>query len=135
MFAALFSRMGARARLRCETLPEMLERIGGELSGLRFLPDVLRAFRAGGDLQAAWEAALAEPALGSVLRPEEEEALLAFPAVLRNASAAAFEEACRNAAASFAAFAAAAGAERARQTRLWTGLGAFGALLTVIVLT
>lgn len=111
-----------------------MERLAGEYPALAFLPDVLAALAAGAGLPAAWEQAARSPAVTGLLLPVETDTLLAFAAAVSGASSGTLEEACREAAVAFAGFARAAGAERIRQTRLWMGLGAFGALLTVIVL-
>ena len=132
--SGLFLRMGAASRRRRETLPAMLGRLCEECAVSGFLPDVLALFRENGDLAAAWRAAAEKPALARVLRPEEREELRAFSAAFGEASASDFCASCAAAAAAFSDLAADANAQRIRQTRLWLGLGAFGALLTVIVL-
>lgn len=131
--AAFFGRMGALAGRRRKPLPELLSQLKEEFPGLGFLPEVLCSLRDGGEFSAAWQSAAGAHAPG-LLRGEEAELLRSFPAAALGPTAAGFESACGEAAAAFAGYAAAAGAERIRQTRLWMGLGAFGALLTVIVL-
>ena len=133
-FASFFGRLGALSRWRQETLPALLERLAGEFPDLAFVPDVLAALGSGSGLPAAWGRAARSPAITELLLPAETDVLLAFAAAVSGAAAGTLEEACREASGAFAGFARAAGAERIRQTRLWMGLGAFGALLTVIVL-
>ena len=134
MFAGLFHELASRAHWRREPLPETLEKIAEENAACRFLSELLNAFRETRDLASAWLRAVASPAVLRLLHPAEAEVLRAFPSTFQCASGVDFAEICLQSAAAFDGFAETAAAERVRQTRLWMGLGAFGALLTVIVL-
>ena len=132
--AALFTRLSALCRWRQAPLPELLQQIAAESADPGFASELLDGFREGGDLSAAWIGAAGSPRRKGLLRAEEIDVLRAFPAVLQSASASEVIGCADAAATEFADFAREAAAERMRQTRLWLGLGAFGALLTVIVL-